>query len=96
MLLRVSYGQTGWIPKKLDIDILVDMAMLIDKYQFNNVMSYFSASWFSRYKSSLLFTPDIEELMGFNPAYETVLDSSMTDLYQWLFVAYYFGLKKER
>lgn len=95
VLLRVIYGQIGLVPAELDINTLVEMAMLVDKYQFNNVIGYFSARWFNRYKNSVLYSPYVDGLLSFDPRYQGVFAVSMADLYAWLFVSYYFGRKKE-
>ena len=95
VLLRVTYGQIGLVPTTLDINTLVEMAMLVDKYQFNNVIGYFSARWFNCYKDSVLYSRHVDGLLSFDPLYEGPYVVSMADLYAWLFVSYYFGRKKE-
>lgn len=46
ILLNILHGRTRKVPKKVDLSLLVELSVLVDKYQLHEPVEIFSDLWF--------------------------------------------------
>jgi hypothetical protein len=57
ILLNIVHGHARTVPRQVDLRILTQIAILVDKYQFHEAAEMFTDSWFQSLKESIYQSP---------------------------------------
>lgn len=83
ILLRIIHCQTREVPREVDLQMLCDIAVLVDFYDLYDAVEFFSSLWIDNLMSK---GPAFSSTYRNNPAMEKLI-------VQWVWVSYAFGYR---